>query len=468
MNRLGVETDPTPAVERLLEEFPIRAATRMPPRERRTEIAVATAFLATAIVLAATLPDQRSWNVGPAVLLVVAYALLTRIKFAVGSGHTVPTQIVFVPLLFAVPIGFVPLLVVAGLLLGYLPNYLRRRTHPDRMVSAFGDAWFSVGPVLVLGLAKAGAPTWSDWPLYIGALGAQFAFDFTASSLREWLGIGLPPRLQLGLVGWVDLVDTLLSPVGLLAAIASVHAEYAFLAVLPLAGLMAMFAAERDRRIEQALELSRTYRRTALLLGDVVEADDQYTGMHSRGVVSLALAVCDEMGVDASDRQTAELGALLHDVGKITVPKEIINKTGPLNDDEEAIMRQHTIRGQRMLERIGGSMREVGQVIRASHEHYDGGGYPDGLAGEEIPLTARIVAAADAFSAMTTDRPYRASMDREHALAEMRREAGQQFDPDVVEAVAIVAERWGLPRRPAPRATEADAVRLRDAAKGTL
>jgi putative nucleotidyltransferase with HDIG domain len=464
LNRLGVESDPTPAVERLLEEFPIRAATRMAPRERRTEIAVAIVFLAAAIALAAALPEQRSWDVGPALILVAAYAAVSRIKFAVGSGQTVPTQLVFVPLLFEAPIGWVPLLVVAGNLLGNLPNYLRGRTYPDRAVSAFGDAWFAVGPVLVLGLAEAGAPTWADWPLYVGALGAQFAFDFTASSVREWLAIGLPPGLQLGLIGWVDLVDTLLSPVGLLAAIATVDATYAFLAVLPVAGLMAMFAAEREGRIQQALELSRTYRRTALLLGDVVEADDQYTGVHSRGVVSLAIAVSDELGLDAADRQTVELGALLHDVGKITVPKEIINKSGPLNDDEEAVMRQHTIRGQRMLERIGGSMREVGRVIRASHEHYDGSGYPDGLAGDQIPLTARIVAAADAFSAMTTDRPYRASMDRESALEELRREAGRQFDPTVVEAVAIVAERWGLPRRPAA-ARPAEAMPLPDAAQ---
>jgi HD-GYP domain-containing protein (c-di-GMP phosphodiesterase class II) len=110
-------------------------------------------------------------------------------------------------------------------------------------------------------------------------------------------------------------------------------------------------------------------------------------------------------------------------------------------------MRRHTIVGQRMLDRVGGALKEVGEVVRASHERWDGSGYPDGLEGEQIPIAARVVCAADAFSAMTTDRPYRAARDREYAIGELRAQAGQQFDPAVAEATIVVVERYGLPRQ---------------------
>jgi putative nucleotidyltransferase with HDIG domain len=158
-------------------------------------------------------------------------------------------------------------------------------------------------------------------------------------------------------------------------------------------------------------------------------------------VVELTVAVADELGVDEEQRRAAEFGALLHDVGKVAIPNEIINKPGPLDDDEWAIMKTHTIEGQRMLERVGGLLARVGVVVRASHERYDGGGYPDGLAGEQIPLAARIVSACDAFNAMTTDRSYRKALSLEVAVGELRKNAGTQFDPDVVEALVAVVNR---------------------------
>jgi putative nucleotidyltransferase with HDIG domain len=209
--------------------------------------------------------------------------------------------------------------------------------------------------------------------------------------------------------------------------------------VVPLAGLFTIFAGERTARVEQAIELSSAYKGTALLLGDVIEADDAYTGQHTQDVVELTVAVADRLGVDPETRSAAEFGALLHDVGKVAIPNEIINKPGPLDDDEWAVMKTHTIEGQRMLERVGGLLAKVGVVVRASHERYDGGGYPDGLIGEQIPLAARIVSACDAFNAMTTDRSYRKAMSLEVAVAELRNNAGTQFDPDVVEALVVVA-----------------------------
>ena len=162
------------------------------------------------------------------------------------------------------------------------------------------------------------------------------------------------------------------------------------------------------------------------------------------------------MGVDEDVLRETEMGALLHDIGKIAVPDEIINKPGPLDDDEWAIMKTHTVEGERMLQRVGGLLSSVGVVVRASHERWDGGGYPDGLAGEQIPLAARIVSACDAFNAMTTDRSYRKALPLAVAVGELRANAGSQFAPDVVDALIAVVERdepgWELgpprPRRP--------------------
>jgi putative nucleotidyltransferase with HDIG domain len=223
--------------------------------------------------------------------------------------------------------------------------------------------------------------------------------------------------------------------------------------VLPLAALLAIFARERAARINQAIELSKAYRGTALLLGEVISDDDEYTGEHSYGVIALALQIADEMGVDEDERRLVEFGALLHDVGKIAVPKEIINKAGPLDDDEWAIMKQHTVYGQQMLDKVGGSMADVGVIVRASHERWDGKGYPDGTVGEEVPLAARIVAVADTFSAITTTRSYRRAQTPEAAIDELRRCAGTQFDPKVVDAAAAVLSR------PAP-ATPAEFLAL--------
>ena len=173
-----------------------------------------------------------------------------------------------------------------------------------------------------------------------------------------------------------------------------------------------------------------------MLLGDVVEADDAYTGSHSRDVVSLVIDVADRLGLDASERRDAEFAALLHDIGKIKVPGEIINKPGKLTDEEWEIMKMHTVEGERLLSQVGGILGNVGRIVRSCHEDWDGSGYPDGLVAEEIPLVARIVRACDAFSAMTTDRSYRKAQPVNEAIAELNRCSGTDFDPVVVEALA--------------------------------
>jgi HD-GYP domain-containing protein (c-di-GMP phosphodiesterase class II) len=268
-------------------------------------------------------------------------------------------------------------------------------------------------------------------------VGVRLRREYAASEARRRVS----PRALLKPLGWVYLVDATLAPVGLAVALSATGQPSAFLLVVPLFGLLAVFARERRVRIDHAVELGHAYRGTAFLLGDVVEADDAYTGSHSRDVVSLTVEVAEALDLDPRDRQHAEFTALLHDIGKIRIPASIIDKPGPLDADERALIETHTLEGERMLEQIGGLLGDVGHLVRSCHEHYDGSGYPDGLAAEQIPLVARIVCCCDAFSAMTTDRPYRAGRPAEEAVAELKRCAGTQFDPAVVEALARVVGR---------------------------
>jgi putative nucleotidyltransferase with HDIG domain len=220
--------------------------------------------------------------------------------------------------------------------------------------------------------------------------------------------------------------------------------------VVPLLGLLAMFAHERHQRLQSMLELSSAYRGTALVLGDVIEADDGYTGEHCKSVVGLALDLADQLGLGPERQRNLEFAALLHDVGKIAIPKEIINKPGKLDPDEWTIIKTHTVEGQKMLERVGGFMRQVGIIVRSHHERWDGGGYPDGLAGESIPLEARIITCCDSWNAMRTDRPYRKALSHDVALAELLSGAGGQFDPGVVGAFVAMVAPAAEPDAPAP------------------
>jgi HD-GYP domain-containing protein (c-di-GMP phosphodiesterase class II) len=236
-------------------------------------------------------------------------------------------------------------------------------------------------------------------------------------------------------------VDACLAPVGFAAAVAGSVWSPAYLLPLPLLLLTRVFAKERADRLTQTLELSAAYRGTAFLLGDVVQADDAYTGAHSRDVVELSVSVADHLGLDARTRHLTELTALLHDVGKIRIPKEIINKNGPLTTEERAIINTHAAEGERLLSQVGGLLSEVGHIVRSCHERYDGGGYPDGLAGDAIPIVARIVSCCDAFNAMTTTRSYRKAMSDAEARAELVAHRGSQFDPYVVDALLAVTRR---------------------------
>jgi putative nucleotidyltransferase with HDIG domain len=161
---------------------------------------------------------------------------------------------------------------------------------------------------------------------------------------------------------------------------------------------------------------------------------DAYTGAHSEEVGDLARRVARRLGMRAMDLWVLTLAARLHDVGKIGVPDEILNKPGPLDEDEWALMRRHAELGADIVAKVPG-LEPVARFVRSHHERWDGRGYPDGLAGDRIPLGSRVIGACDAFHAMTTDRPYRRRLDVDAALAELTAGAGAQFDPGVVVAI---------------------------------
>lgn len=430
--RNGADVD----ADALIEQSRQLAATPLGDRDRLASLLLGGSFLAVSVALAVIAHSARHAGLWTFVVFVTSYAVASRIDFEIGTGSTVPTQLVLVPMLALLPAQYVPLCVLAGLLLGGLPDYARGRIPVARSVLRLVNSWHAVGPALVLVAAGQPEPTLRHLPIYALALVAQFAFDFGSTALRDRIGLGVPPLNLLRFMVWIWAVDFALTPIAILAALGCRAHPSMVVFSLPLIGLLAYFARERQVRIDHALELSQAYRGTAMLLGDVVEADDTYTGSHSRDVVTLVLDVADRIKLDARERRDAEFAALLHDIGKIKVPGEIINKPGKLTDEEWELMKTHTIEGERLLSQVGGILGNVGRIVRSCHEDWDGTGYPDGLVAEEIPLVARIVRACDAFSAMTTDRSYRKARPAEEAVAELRRCSGTDFDPVVVEALA--------------------------------
>jgi HD domain-containing protein len=409
----------------------------MDARERTVVWCLSIAYLAAASAVAFAVPWNRHPSVATLAGLVVLFAAVSAFTFEVGSVSMIPVPLALVPMLFVAPLPLVPVLVPLGFFFATLPEFLRGTKHWDRSTYAICDSWMVLGPVLVLGLLAPGEPRLAYAGVYILAFSAQFVFDNTSTAIREYAARGISLRDSLTMLPAYR-IDAALWPVSVVATIGAFPHPIALLAIVPLLWLLREFSRERRERYDAALELNRAYRGTVMLLSDVVEADDNYTADHCRGVVDLVNAVADELEIDSEARQELEFAALLHDVGKIVIPNEIINKPGALNDDEFELMKTHTIEGQVLLDRVGGLLGRVGEIVRSCHERWDGNGYPDGLAGYEIPLAARIVFACDAYSAMTTDRPYRAAMSKETALEELWANAGTQFDPRVVSALAQV------------------------------
>jgi putative nucleotidyltransferase with HDIG domain len=199
------------------------------------------------------------------------------------------------------------------------------------------------------------------------------------------------------------------------------------------AGIVLGTASLAERLEEQHLA-------TVGALAAALEAKDAYTGNHAQTIAEFAVAVGEELGLGGRELRATRMGALLHDVGKIGIPESILNKPGPLTDDEFTVMKRHTVIGADIISGIPG-MEEVVSLVRSSHERWDGRGYPDGLQGTEVPRGAYVIAVCDAYHAMVEDRVYRKAMSKEGACAELRRCSGSQFMPAAVDALITVVER---------------------------
>jgi two-component system, cell cycle response regulator len=162
------------------------------------------------------------------------------------------------------------------------------------------------------------------------------------------------------------------------------------------------------------------------------------TAEHSHRLARLSRRIADEMGLDALQATEVELVAILHDVGKLATPRDVLDHPGPLDDLRRHLLRRHTIEGEAILVQVTG-LEHLAPLVRATHEHWDGAGYPDGLAGSDIPIEARIVGCADAFDAMTSDRGYRRALPLREACRRIEADAGRQFDPLVAAALLQVA-----------------------------
>ena len=205
-------------------------------------------------------------------------------------------------------------------------------------------------------------------------------------------------------------------------------------------------AAEKERQLERyaadlretfkqerarSQELRRSYAATVRALSNAVEFRDAYTGKHAERVAAYGLEIARVLGIQTTDE--IEFGFLLHDIGKVAIPDGVLHKRGPLTESERELMAQHPLIGAQIVRGIEFLERAM-EIVRSHHERWDGEGYPDGLAGEEIPLAARVFAVADVFDALTTERPYRHASAFAEARAMIVAESGTHFDPRVIEA----------------------------------
>ena len=277
----------------------------------------------------------------------------------------------------------------------------------------------------------------TDFAYRIG--GDEFAVILPDS--RAWGALELAQRLRNALPGFtatagIAEAETLRSRDDLFR-----EADMALLGAKRLHQHAAIYTTEMDPEAGAPADDKHHTRTLASALARAVDAKDSYTRSHCQTVSQLCAVIAAELGFEGDRLARMRLAGLLHDVGKIGVPDAILNKPAKLTDDEYAVMQAHSVLGYEIVEAAG--LPEEARWVRHHHERVDGHGYPDRLAGHEIPLESRIILVADSFEAMTSDRPYRQAPGREFAVTELHRGAGSQFDADVVEALCRVLERSG-------------------------
>lgn len=234
----------------------------------------------------------------------------------------------------------------------------------------------------------------------------------------------------------------------LLAVLRSISMWHVFLALFPLTLVHISF--------RSYLKLQTQARSTFERMSQLLDARDHYTAVHSSEVAELALAVGREMGMPQGDLEQIDIAARVHDIGKVAIPDKILLKPGPLDDAEWKIMKTHPVVSAQLIEGLE-IYSSVAEAVRHEHERWDGSGYPDGLKGEEIPLIARIIAAADIYNALSTDRPYRKAFSHEETARMIREMRGADIDPRVADALLRVIDRRAAERAAPAHLAEAQA-----------
>ncbi|MEA2633781.1 MAG: hypothetical protein QOH92_548 [Chloroflexota bacterium] len=349
------------------------------------------------------------------VLAVAFWAITTVRLISIHSGGQLHVSFVSA---WAIPVaGF-----VLGVLCWGLPWL---RVPVDHLLAAI-----VVGIALpLLYLSFAGNLQGDLLPVYLAAA----VFTAALLPLRIAMAVALLGAIAAAvplLLGWSAVYDrallVLVSVIGLLT--------YTQARMLGNIGRKQQEAEDRSRQIEES------FMATLGALASSGFGDDRPIEAHSRGTASLAVAVAHHLGLEGTPLRQLELAALLHDVGKAGLPSELLNKPGPLTSEELARVHEHPVVAERILSRVP-ALRSISPVIRAQYERWNGSGYPDGLAGERIPLGGRIIHACAAFHAMASGRTYRPAIRLDQIINELRRQAGSQFDPRVVEAVISVVEQ---------------------------
>jgi diguanylate cyclase (GGDEF)-like protein len=330
----------------LLADARARARTRLGARERWTAVVLGGGFLVAAGAMASLLDSEVPFRTTTAVLLVLALALVSRIEFEIGTGSVVPTQVVLVPMLLLLPPPIVPLAVAVAYALSGLVDRAKGRRHLQRLGVLLGNCWHALAPALLLALFADSEPRWDQWPLYLAALSAQFAFDFASSAGREWFAFGISPRRLLPSFGWVYTVDALLAPVGFLAARESFSMRFAFLLVLAPACLLALLARERRSRIDRAQAFRHAF-------------DSAYVDARRDALTGLANRLAWEEAVVQAERALAEAGTAASVVVlDVDCLKRANDSRGHDFGDEVlrcvAALVLATVRGQDVVARVGG------------------------------------------------------------------------------------------------------------------
>ncbi|MCX7623844.1 MAG: HD-GYP domain-containing protein [Thermomicrobium sp.] len=386
-------------------------------------------------------------------ILVILTVLAEQLAIDLPFPYTRITVSVSSAVTFAAVLTLGPVLGMLTAVLGTLLDDLLERREGLKIltnINNFALQGAIAAPVYFF-LAEGGSP--------LSSLRNFFAMLLAAvlSSSAQTLLLAIVLSLASGTSAWYLwrsmarglLVEFLALPAlgSLFPILAQEHPLALVLMVIPLLG---PYLAFRDYR-----QLHHETQGTFELLADLLDRRDPYTAAHSQRVAQLTALILDEFPeLSAEEREAIVSAARIHDLGKVATSDIILRKPGRLSEDEFAVIKRHPVDGSEILRHLS-PYRHIVEIVRHHHERWDGKGYPDGLAGEAIPFGSRVIAVADTYDAMTTDRPYRRALTHEEALAELRRGAGTQFDPAVVAAFerALARAAAAMHEKAAPQLT---------------